>query len=163
MPNLSTLRHVQPSAAFPVHGSSALEPIPSSGAIPRLRLIQGGSLGAPDSSANPDKQEVSKALNSEQKQLKGVSGIFSRALLWTFFAVVALLLGGGAGFALSPSADAVPVGKYVVAPGDTLWSIAQRHTALGTEIGDALVHIQEVNGLETQVLQVGQVLKIPAL
>ena len=45
--------------------------------------------------------------------------------------------------------------EYVIAPGDTLSVIAERHaTSMST--------LKELNGLKTSIIRVGQVIKVPA-
>lgn len=47
-----------------------------------------------------------------------------------------------------------PGGEYVIAPGDTLSAIANRHQV-------SLAELKDINKLETNLIRVGQVLKIP--
>lgn len=50
--------------------------------------------------------------------------------------------------------------RYVVRPGDTLWSIATHH--VGGDPREAVWEIREVNGLTTSSIRVGQTLVLPA-
>lgn len=50
--------------------------------------------------------------------------------------------------------------RYVVQPGDTLWSIAERRGA--DDPRKDVWEIREANGLSGSALQVGQVLVLPA-
>ena len=62
--------------------------------------------------------------------------------------------GGGTGGTQQPGTES-GVREYVVKAGDSLWLIAQR-------FGTTVEAIRQLNGLTTNLLNVGQVLKIPA-
>lgn len=59
-------------------------------------------------------------------------------------------------YASKATAEA-PAGTYTVARGDTLWALAERY--LGS--GSRYTEIMALNGLTSDVLMIGQVLKIP--
>ena len=48
-----------------------------------------------------------------------------------------------------------------VKPGDTLWGIAARHAAQGTDVSQLVDEISEANHLQAGSLQPGQRLRIP--
>ena len=48
-----------------------------------------------------------------------------------------------------------------VRPGDTLWSIAAKHVAQGTDVSQLVDEISDVNHLQAGSLQPGQRLRIP--
>ncbi len=48
-----------------------------------------------------------------------------------------------------------------VRPGDTLWAIAAKHAAQGTDISQLVDEISDANHLEAGSLQPGQRLRIP--
>jgi nucleoid-associated protein YgaU len=73
--------------------------------------------------------------------------------------VVALLVVFVALYAARPTRSAGPETRYVVQPGDTLWTIASARYD-----GDpraAIWRIKERNGLETSTLAPGLVLQLP--
>lgn len=80
-------------------------------------------------------------------------------------AVVAALTAVGAAHGGDPAQGSddrrvVTVPTTVVAPGDTLWSIAQR-VAPGTDPRRTVVQLQRLNNLDGAAVSVGQVLQIP--
>ena len=70
---------------------------------------------------------------------------------------VFLLIGGPAD-AESPPA---PTSEYVVASGDTLWSIAAGQTDPGEDVRVAITDIREASGLTGSGIYPGQILQIP--
>jgi LysM repeat protein len=48
-----------------------------------------------------------------------------------------------------------------VRPGDTLWGIAAKHSAQGTDVSQIVDEISDVNHLQAGALQPGQRLRIP--
>ena len=48
----------------------------------------------------------------------------------------------------------------IVRPGDTLWSIASKHTGRG-DVQDTIDRISEVNHLDTASIEPGQRLRVP--
>lgn len=52
--------------------------------------------------------------------------------------------------------------EYTVLPGDTLWEIGSRHAGRN-DVREIIWRIQQANGLESAVIQPGQVLFIPAV
>jgi len=67
------------------------------------------------------------------------------ALLWGFY---------GAASAESPSV------YYTVAPGDTLWSIAEDHYSVSEDLRPRIAEIQESNGLDGARVYPGMRLKL---
>ena len=59
-------------------------------------------------------------------------------------------------YASKATAEA-PAGTYTVAKGDTLWALAERYLGSGSRYKE----IMTLNGLTSDVLMIGQVLKIP--
>jgi LysM repeat protein len=49
----------------------------------------------------------------------------------------------------------------VVRPGDTLWSIAAKHTASSNDVQDTIDQISEVNHLHSANIAPGQRLRVP--
>ncbi|GIM48510.1 hypothetical protein DNHGIG_40590 [Collibacillus ludicampi] len=50
----------------------------------------------------------------------------------------------------------------VVQPGDTVWSIATKYNGGEANTGKVVAAIEEANGLHSDVIWPGQVLKVPA-
>ena len=65
---------------------------------------------------------------------------------------------GGPADAESPPA---PTSEYVVASGDTLWSIAAGQTDPGEDVRVAITDIREASGLTGSGIYPGQILQIP--
>lgn len=83
----------------------------------------------------------------------------SRRLLAIIILAAALVLPRVvATWASGPEAPGV---AHVVAPGETLWDIADQYTE-GRDLRKVVATIQQRNGLKTAVIQPGQVLEIPA-
>lgn len=84
-------------------------------------------------------------------------------------AVATALVGAGVGASLfvggisraGTEAERVPVHWVTVAPGDTLWEIAEQ-SAPHSDPRDLVVRIRELNGLADSGLQAGQRLAVPA-
>ena len=70
---------------------------------------------------------------------------------------VFLLIGGPADAESPPS----PTSEYVVATGDTLWSIAAGHVGPGDDVRVTIADIREASGLTNSRIFPGQVLLIP--
>jgi LysM repeat protein len=81
----------------------------------------------------------------------GLSDIL--AAVFTVF----LLIGGPADAESPPP----PTSEYVVATGDTLWSIAAGHVGHGDDVRITIADIREANGLTNSRIYPGQVLLIP--
>jgi nucleoid-associated protein YgaU len=75
-----------------------------------------------------------------------------------FLAIVATLIAGGLRYA-TPSSGAGNAREYVVAPGDTLWSIASAE--LGGDPRAGVSTIEHANHLSDATIYAGEVLKIP--
>lgn len=80
----------------------------------------------------------------------------SRLILIGVVLLVLLLAALGAA---RPSSGAAPETRYVVAPGDTLWAIAE--ASYGGDPREGVWRIKERNGLGSSVLQPGMVLLVP--
>jgi len=88
-----------------------------------------------------------------------------RGRLVLFLGTLALLLAGGVFFgagAVGTEQAGTPEPSTIVtvAPGETLWSIAAE-TSEGGDVRDVMAEIEELNALETPVLQAGQRLRVP--
>jgi hypothetical protein len=59
-------------------------------------------------------------------------------------------------------APAAPAAEHVVLPGETLWSVAEGVAAPGEDVRDVVLRLEQLNGLTTAALQVGQTLVLPA-
>jgi LysM repeat protein len=57
--------------------------------------------------------------------------------------------------------DPMATADYRVHQGDTLWSIATDTIAPGEDVRGAVAAIQELNGLSTSLIEVGDVLLVP--
>lgn len=79
------------------------------------------------------------------------------AVLIAAISTVFLLIGGAA------DAESPPVGtvEYVVAPGDTLWAIAQDLSAPGDDLRRIVHDIRQASELESSSIYPGQVLRVP--
>lgn len=80
-------------------------------------------------------------------------------LLAGFLTGGALVTGGLATAGTEPG-SAATAERVTVAPGDTLWSIAERE-APGTDPRDTVAEILELNHLESSAVQAGSVLLLP--
>lgn len=83
-----------------------------------------------------------------------------RTVLVTFALVLGLLGPLAAYVAASSGVQPEPL-RVTVRLGDTLWDLAERHAAPGTDLREAVFAIKRANGLRTSILQPGQVLVIP--
>jgi len=77
------------------------------------------------------------------------------AAIFTVF----LLIGGPAEAEGPPP----PTTEYVVAAGDTLWSIAADHVGRGVDIRGSIADIREASGITSSAIYPGQVLLIPQI
>lgn len=71
-------------------------------------------------------------------------------------AALALVLAGGS----VASGEAEATSTVVVAPGETLWSIASEASD-GRDVRDMMDHLVAINGLDSVVLAAGQQLEVP--
>lgn len=55
-----------------------------------------------------------------------------------------------------------PFAEIVVGPGDTLWTIAERHLGRSADLRQAVYRLQEWNRLATPAIWAGQRLRVPA-
>jgi nucleoid-associated protein YgaU len=79
------------------------------------------------------------------------------AVLFAAVSTVFLLIGGAADAEGPPA----PTVEYIVAPGDTLWEIAQQHSEGGDDLRQLVYEIREASGLESATIHPGQVLRVP--
>ncbi|RPF22073.1 LysM peptidoglycan-binding domain-containing protein [Myceligenerans xiligouense] len=81
-------------------------------------------------------------------------------------AVVALVVAApvvwGATAVASSPVDPVEVRAHAVEPGETLWGLAASVAEPGQDVRDVVRELQELNGLPTGGLTVGQTLYVPA-
>ncbi len=83
-----------------------------------------------------------------------------RAVLVLLFAMLAFVA-FGAGRASAGAGDAAPPVTYVtVAPGETLWAVAER-VVPGADPRDTVARLMEVNGVTPQSLRPGRRLAVP--
>jgi Tfp pilus assembly protein FimV len=77
-------------------------------------------------------------------------------------AAVAVLMSPLAATAMRPAGPVatVPHRTFVVQPGDTLWSIA-REVRPAADPRETIAWIQDVNGVDAGVVQIGQSLTVP--
>ena len=61
--------------------------------------------------------------------------------------------------AARPSVGAAPEARYIVEPGDTLWTIAAAR--YGGDPREGVWRLRETNGLEGSTLRPGQVILVP--
>jgi len=73
--------------------------------------------------------------------------------------LVLLVIGMALGAARSTS-GAPPEARYVVRPGDTLWTIAA--TRYGGDVRDAVWRIEQRNGLSSPLISPGEVIVLPS-
>jgi LysM repeat protein len=59
------------------------------------------------------------------------------------------------------SVDEITFVTHTVQVGDTLWDIAMVHAPQSSDVRDFVFDLKAVNGLETSIIQPGQVLRIP--
>lgn len=88
-----------------------------------------------------------------------------RGRLVLFLGTLALMLAGGVFFgagAVGTEKAGTPEPSTIVTvgPGDTLWGIAAEASE-GGDVRDAMAEIEELNALETPVLQAGQRIRVP--
>jgi LysM repeat protein len=79
-----------------------------------------------------------------------------------FVAALALAIGVGLVAGAIAGAGAEQSGtSVVVAPGESLWSIASAHAAAGEDVRDVAADIAAINGLTSSTVQVGQEIQLP--
>lgn len=88
-----------------------------------------------------------------------------RGRLVLFLGTLALMLAGGVFFgagAVGTEKAGTPEPSTIVTvgPGDTLWGIAAESSE-GGDVRDVMAEIEQLNALETPVLQAGQRLRVP--
>ena len=59
------------------------------------------------------------------------------------------------------NAEPMEVTSYTVAPGDTLWSYAERITPRGGDVSETVDELKRLNHLDTSSLRVGQRIVVP--
>ncbi len=87
-----------------------------------------------------------------KRQLSVRLSVFLAAVCTVF-----LLIGGAAEAEGPPQ----PTIEYVVAAGDTLWSVASSHVAPGDDVRPLVAEIKDLSGITSSALHPGQVLRIP--
>lgn len=89
-------------------------------------------------------------------------GRLARTLVVLSLAIVAASLAGGQAGANTSKAPAAPTAFITVtaAPGDTVWSLANR-VGGGVEVGALVSEIIEINGLGNGDLTAGESIRIP--
>lgn len=85
-----------------------------------------------------------------------------RALVIISTTVAALVLLLATAVHAMSAGDPIATVEYRVHAGDTLWSIASEMTAPGEDIRAAVDTIKSLNDLSTSMLQIGDVLAVPA-
>lgn len=124
----------------------------------RTRPLDGGPTRRP---VRPVQAAPARALSARpvvQAQVR----LTRRGRFVVFFVGLLLVLGVGFGFGARSAATDTPEATQVitVAPGDTLWDIAAEIAPGDTR---AMVsHIEQLNGMDSAGLQVGQQLVVPA-
>jgi hypothetical protein len=81
------------------------------------------------------------------------------AVLVLLLMTVMLLLGGLS--QATASDEGRPLQTVVVAPGDTLWRLVQKHYDYKGDIRQAIYEVRQINGLKDAVIVPGQVVYIP--
>ena len=80
-------------------------------------------------------------------------------------ALVPVIVVGLAVLLLGPQADAgsepVPAVSHVVKAGETLWSIANTHTAPGEDVRRTVALIRSANGMQSGTVRAGATITIP--
>jgi hypothetical protein len=76
--------------------------------------------------------------------------------------IVAVALGVLAGRAVAPAASPAATVSVTVAPGETLWSVAEGAAAPGQDVRDVIAGITRLNDLGPEGLRAGQLLVVPA-
>ncbi len=79
---------------------------------------------------------------------------------WVVATLVVAVVIGPQAFADAPS-EPVLSDTYVVASGETLWSIAQAVGAPGSDIYETIYAIKDLNGMSGSSLQAGQQILVP--
>lgn len=79
---------------------------------------------------------------------------------WVVAALVGAVVVGPQAFADSPAEPAL-ADTYVVAHGETLWSIAQSVGEPGSDVYETIYEIQDLNGMSGSSLQAGQQILVP--
>lgn len=137
-----------------IQGNLALA-IPAASARPALTVIDGG------------RRERAVSCVPPCQAASGRNGAASQRFALTV-ALVGVLIAVSVGFAflrnheLVRAAAGIAYEEVTVAPGDSLWSIAEARPAAGLSTDDLVQIIQDRNGLERAGLEPGQVLLVPA-
>lgn len=123
---------------------------PARAEVARGRVSRGRTLPARTAAAVP----VRGALHATVRGRRVVLGLI---------VVVSAGLGllGGQAVAATPAVPAETV-RVVVEPGDTLWEFALGLVEPGEDIRDVVLEIQELNGMGSAALSVGDELLLPA-
>ena len=82
-------------------------------------------------------------------------------ILIVVISVLMVSLLGSLALGASAGGDEEVCLEYIVKPGDTLWTIARKHTAGKSDIRRYIYDIKDKNGMKEPDLRPGQVLLIP--
>lgn len=139
------------SAALPaIDGTSALSVSPR-----RLVLIEGGR--APRAAAAP---RAERPAAGELTFSQGARFMLCGAAVILAVVLASLIVDPLRAARASAAIDALPTATVVVAPGDSLWGIAQE-CGVDVATSDLVSWIQERNGIEGGLIASGQTLVVP--
>lgn len=124
-----------------------------------------------NSKALPSTFAARRVLNTTATDVRSTAGdvrlrdaVWRRAmailLLIVLFCLPIAVLKNSSG-AASDGAEPMEVVSYTVAPGDTLWSYAERVTPEGGDVSETVEELKQLNHLQTSSLQVGQRIVVP--
>ncbi|MBE6469550.1 MAG: LysM peptidoglycan-binding domain-containing protein [Coriobacteriaceae bacterium] len=134
--------------------------VPAPSPRPRLTVIEGGkgSTAAAPAAAAPQRAAAPAAGPRPTSHLRIAGALALTAALVAVVVTFAVVRGAARANAI----EAIVFEEVAVAPGDSLWSLAEAHPAEGLTTDDLVLLIQERNGLERAGLIPGQVVSVPA-
>lgn len=144
-----------------VYGNLALKP---ERRAPQLEVVSGKKpsyvIAAPRQVAAPDRY-AAVACRPDTRASKALSaiGIIAVLSIMLAFTGVSSVLNGAARADAIASANRTEVS---VLPGDSLWSIAERHSIAGLSTEESVQVISEWNDLKSSMLVAGTTLTVPA-
>lgn len=100
----------------------------------------------------PERETVGPAIRLTRRG-RGVVAVVAAAAILAVGVVAS-------GSAATPSASATTTEVHVVQPGETLWALAQA-AGVDAPTRDVVDRIEEMNGLDTAMLEPGQELRVP--